>query len=39
MSFNNKVSMNPTRQICKRLTQKMKLKNILNQRKKVLNRK
>lgn len=35
-SNNNKPAISPKRQICKRITQKMKLKNLKNQRGKVL---
>jgi hypothetical protein len=36
MLANNKSAISPTRQICKRLSIKMKLKNVKNQKSKVL---
>jgi hypothetical protein len=39
MNNNNKAAVSTTRQIAKRLTMKMKQKNQLNQKKKLINKK
>ena len=39
MNYNNKAAISSTRKICKRLTLKMKLKNQLKQREKLVKKK